>query len=188
MENDKPELIMKYMNATKSDKDLPFIYEADLKNPKGISNKTLYRLNNQLIRDNKDLNTDFDTVKNLRLKKFLSRIPGLNGLKALPGKVKQSVEEREEDIRETAKDMEGRKNRTLEEISKNLEEKYSNVDKNEKPEVKEQEDNDKKIVIPENRQNLSDKLKQEFPIEGRPITLESRVEKRIENAREDERV
>ena len=49
MEAEQPQLLYNYVTAIKNKSDLPFMYDADLKNPDNISKKTLYRLNNQLI-------------------------------------------------------------------------------------------------------------------------------------------
>ena len=158
MEAEQPQLLYNYVTAIKNKSDLPFMYDADLKNPDNISKKTLYRLNNQLIRDNKDLSTDFNVVKNLRLKNALSKLPKFNGIKALPGKVKQSFKNKKETI-DTAKDLNKKGKNTVENIDKNIETKYGHMDANE---VKQKTNSDTNVKL-QAPKNLSDKLKKEFP-------------------------
>ena len=158
MEAEQPQLLYNYVTAIKNKSDLPFMYDADLKNPDNISKKTLYRLNNQLIRDNKDLSTDFNVVKNLRLKNALSKLPKFNGIKALPGKVKQSFKNKKETI-DTAKDLRKKGKNTVENIDKNIETKYGHMDANE---VKQKTNSDTNVKL-QAPKNLSDKLKKEFP-------------------------
>lgn len=158
MEAEQPQLLYNYITAIKNKSDLPFAYDADLKNPESISKKTLYRLNNQLIRDNKDLSTDFNVEKNLRLKNALSKLHKFNGIKALPGKVKQSFKNGKETV-DTAKDLKKKGKNTVENIAKNIETKYGHMNANEVKQ-KTNSDTNVKLQAPE---NLSDKLKKEFP-------------------------
>ena len=167
MEAEQPQLLYNYITAIKNKSDLPFAYDADLKNPESISKKTLYRLNNQLIRDNKDLSTDFNVVKNLRLKNALSKLSKFNGIKALPGKVKQSFKNGKETV-DTAKDLKKKGKNTVENIAKNIETKYGHMDANEVKQ-KTNSDTNVKLQVPE---NLSDKLKKEFPpIQPKGLTM-----------------
>ena len=55
--------------------DLPFEYEADLQGAYLTRNKTLNKLNTALLRDNKELGTQFPATKHLKLKRFLSKMP-----------------------------------------------------------------------------------------------------------------
>ena len=175
MEAEQPQLLYNYITAIKNKSDLPFAYDADLKNPESISKKTLYRLNNQLIRDNKDLSTDFNVVKNLRLKNALSKLPKFNGIKALPGKVKQSFKNGKETV-DTAKDLKKKGKNTVENIAKNIETKYGHMDANEVKQ-KTNSDTNVKLQAPE---NLSDKLKKEFPPIQPKIGLTSLANQKIQ--------
>ena len=175
MEAEQPQLLYNYITAIKNKSDLPFMYDADLKNPENISKKTLYRLNNQLIRDNKDLSTDFNVVKNLRLKNALGKLPKFNGIKALPGKVKQSFKNGKETI-DTAKDLKEKGKSTIENIADNIETKYGRIDGNE---VKQKTNSDTNVRLKEPR-NLSDKLKREYPPIQPKIGLTSLANQKIQ--------
>ena len=175
MEAEQPQLLYNYITAIKNKSDLPFMYDADLKNPENISKKTLYRLNNQLIRDNKDLSTDFNVVKNLRLKNALSKLPKFNGIKALPGKVKQSFKNGKETI-DTAKDLKEKGKSTIENIADNIETKYGRIDGNE---VKQKTNSDTNVRL-KDPGNLSDKLKREYPPIQPKIGLTSLANQKIQ--------
>ena len=102
---ERNDLLSNYIKAANAEEDLKFEYNADMElgDSEAISDKTLYRLNNQLLKDNNDLGTQFEAVKHLRFWHLISRIPVLNTMR-LPA------------------NTEGKK-QDCEEISKNLQEK-----------------------------------------------------------------
>ena len=75
-ENQEPELFSNYIVAVRDgDKDLlSFDYNINLENPYLID-KSYRNLNRQALIDNKNLGTEFNAVKHLRLKTLLSKLP-----------------------------------------------------------------------------------------------------------------
>lgn len=80
---ERNDLLSNYIKAANAEEDLKFEYNADMElgDSEAISDKTLYRLNNQLLKDNNDLGTQFEAVKHLRFWHLISRIPVLNTMR-----------------------------------------------------------------------------------------------------------
>ena len=80
---ERNDLLSNYMKAANAKEDLNFEYNADMElgESDAISDKILYRLNNQLLKDNNDLGTQFKAVKHLRFWHLISRIPVLNTMR-----------------------------------------------------------------------------------------------------------
>ena len=75
-ENQEPELFSNYIVAVRDgNKDLlSFDYNINLENPY-LVDKSYINLNKQALIDNRNLGTDFNAVKNLKLKTLLSKLP-----------------------------------------------------------------------------------------------------------------
>ena len=115
---ERNDLLSNYIKAANAEEDLKFEYNADMElgDSEAISDKTLYRLNNQLLKDNNDLGTQFEAVKHLRFWHLISRIPVLNTMR-LPA----NTEGKKQDCEEISKNLQAKidgKNSHLSEILK----------------------------------------------------------------------
>ena len=115
---ERNDLLSNYIKAANAEEDLKFEYNADMElgDSEAISDKTLYRLNNQLLKDNNDLGTQFEAVKHLRFWHLISRIPVLNTMR-LPA----NTEGKKQDCEKISKNLRakiGDKNSPLSEILK----------------------------------------------------------------------
>ena len=91
---ERNDLLSNYMKAANAKEDLNFEYNADMElgESDAISDKILYRLNNQLLKDNNDLGTQFKAVKHLRFWHLISRIPVLNTMR-LPANTEDKTQD-----------------------------------------------------------------------------------------------
>ena len=97
---ERNDLLSNYMKAANAEEDLNFEYNADMElgESDAISDKILYRLNNQLLKDNNDLGTQFKAVKHLRFWHLISRIPVLNTMR-LPANTEDKKQDHKKNIR-----------------------------------------------------------------------------------------
>ena len=102
---ERNDLLSNYIKAANAEEDLKFEYNADMElgDSEAISDKTLYRLNNQLLKDNNDLGTQFEAVKHLRFWHLISRIPVLNTMR-LPA----NTEGKKQDCEEISKNLQAK--------------------------------------------------------------------------------
>ena len=118
---ERNDLLSNYVKAANAEEDLKFEYNADMElgDSEAISDKTLYRLNNQLLKDNNDLGTQFEAVKHLRFWHLISRIPVLNTMR-LPA----NTEGKKQDCEEISKNLQAEIDKKRSPLSEELQKKF----------------------------------------------------------------
>jgi hypothetical protein len=118
---ERNDLLSNYVKAANAEEDLKFEYNADMElgDSEAISDKTLYRLNNQLLKDNNDLGTQFEAVKHLRFWHLISRIPVLNTMR-LPA----NTEGKKQDCEEISKNLQAKIDDKRSRLSEKLKEEF----------------------------------------------------------------
>ena len=118
---ERNDLLSNYVKAANAEEDLKFEYNADMElgDSEAISDKTLYRLNNQLLKDNNDLGTQFEAVKHLRFWHLISRIPVLNTMR-LPA----NTEGKKQDCEEISKNLQAEIDNKRSPLSEELQKKF----------------------------------------------------------------
>ena len=116
---ERNDLLSNYMKAANAEEDLNFEYNADMElgESDAISDKILYRLNNQLLKDNNDLGTQFKAVKHLRFWHLISRIPVLNTMR-LP----ENTEDKKQDHKKISENLQAKIDDKSSPLSKRLKE------------------------------------------------------------------
>ena len=109
------------MKAANAEEELNFEYNADMElgESDAISDKILYRLNNQLLKDNNDLGTQFKAVKHLRFWHLISRIPVLNTMR-LPA----NTEDKKQDHKKISENLQAKIDDKNSPLSKRLKEEF----------------------------------------------------------------
>ena len=118
---ERNDLLSNYMKAANAKEDLNFEYNADMElgESDAISDKILYRLNNQLLKDNNDLGTQFKAVKHLRFWHLISRIPVLNTMR-LPA----NTEDKKQDHKKISENLQAKIDDKNSPLSKRLKEEF----------------------------------------------------------------
>ena len=118
---ERNDLLSNYMKAANAEEDLNFEYNADMElgESDAISDKILYRLNNQLLKDNNDLGTQFKAVKHLRFWHLISRIPVLNTMR-LP----ENTEDKKQDHKKISENLQAKIDDKSSPLSKRLKEEF----------------------------------------------------------------
>ena len=118
---ERNDLLSNYMKAANAEEDLNFEYNADMElgESDAISDKILYRLNNQLLKDNNDLGTQFKAVKHLRFWHLISRIPVLNTMR-LPA----NTEDKKQDHKKISENLQAKIDDKSSPLSKRLKEEF----------------------------------------------------------------
>ena len=118
---ERNDLLSNYMKAANAEEDLNFEYNADMElgESDAISDKILYRLNNQLLKDNNDLGTQFKAVKHLRFWHLISRIPVLNTMR-LPA----NTEDKKQDHKKISENLQAKIDDKNSPLSKRLKEEF----------------------------------------------------------------
>ena len=118
---ERNDLLSNYMKAANAEEELNFEYNADMElgESDAISDKILYRLNNQLLKDNNDLGTQFKAVKHLRFWHLISRIPVLNTMR-LPA----NTEDKKQDHKKISKNLQAKIDDKNSPLSKRLKEEF----------------------------------------------------------------
>ena len=118
---ERNDLLSNYVKAANAEEDLKFEYNADMElgDSEAISDKTLYKLNNQLLKDNNDLGTQFEAVKHLRFWHLISRIPVLNTMR-LPA----NTEGKKQDCEEISKNLQAKIDDKRSRLSEKLKEEF----------------------------------------------------------------
>ena len=118
---ERNDLLSNYIKAANAEEDLKFEYNADMElgDSEAISDKTLYRLNNQLLKDNNDLGTQFEAVKHLRFWHLISRIPVLNTMR-LPA----NTEDKKPDYKKISENLQAKINNKRLPLSEELQKKF----------------------------------------------------------------
>ena len=118
---ERNDLLSNYIKAANAEEDLNFEYNADMElgESDAISDKILYRLNNQLLKDNNDLGTQFKAVKHLRFWHLISRIPVLNTMR-LPA----NTEDKKQDHKKISENLQAKIDDKNSPLSKRLKEEF----------------------------------------------------------------
>ena len=118
---ERNDLLSNYMKAANAEEELNFEYNADMElgESDAISDKILYRLNNQLLKDNNDLGTQFKAVKHLRFWHLISRIPVLNTMR-LPA----NTEDKKQDHKKISENLQAKIDDKSSPLSKRLKEEF----------------------------------------------------------------
>ena len=118
---ERNDLLSNYMKAANAEEELNFEYNADMElgESDAISDKILYRLNNQLLKDNNDLGTQFKAVKHLRFWHLISRIPVLNTMR-LPA----NTEDKKQDYKKISENLQAKIDDKSSPLSKRLQEEF----------------------------------------------------------------
>ena len=118
---ERNDLLSNYIKAANAEEDLNFEYNVDMElgDSEAISDKTLYRLNNQLLKDNNDLGTQFEAVKHLRFWHLISRIPVLNTMR-LPA----NTEDKKPDYKEISANLQAKINNERSRLSEELQKEF----------------------------------------------------------------
>ena len=118
---ERNDLLSNYMKAANAEEELNFEYNADMElgESDAISDKILYRLNNQLLKDNNDLGTQFKAVKHLRFWHLISRIPVLNTMR-LPA----NTEDKKQDHKKISENLQAKIDDKNSPLSKRLKEEF----------------------------------------------------------------
>ena len=118
---ERNDLLSNYMKAANAEEDLKFEYNANMElgESDAISDKILYKLNNQLLKDNNDLGTQFKAVKHLRFWHLISRIPVLNTMR-LPA----NTEDKKQDHKKISENLQAKINDKSSPLSKRLKEEF----------------------------------------------------------------
>ena len=118
---ERNDLLSNYIKAANAEEDLNFEYNVDMElgDSEAISDKTLYRLNNQLLKDNNDLGTQFEAVKHLRFWHLISRIPVLNTMR-LPA----NTEDKKQDYKKISGNLQAKIDNESSPLSKRLKEEF----------------------------------------------------------------
>ena len=118
---ERNDLLSNYMKAANAKEDLNFEYNDDMElgESDAISDKILYRLNNQLLKDNNDLGTQFKAVKHLRFWHLISRIPVLNTMR-LPA----NTEDKKQDHKKISENLQAKIDDKNSPLSKRLKEEF----------------------------------------------------------------
>ena len=118
---ERNDLLSNYIKAANAEEDLKFEYNADMElgDSEAISDKTLYRLNNQLLKDNNDLGTQFEAVKHLRFWHLISRIPVLNTMR-LPA----NTEDKKPDYKQISANLQAKINKERSPLSEELKKEF----------------------------------------------------------------
>ena len=118
---ERNDLLSNYIKAANAEEDLNFEYNADMElgDSEAISDKTLYRLNNQLLKDNNDLGTQFEAVKHLRFWHLISRIPVLNTMR-LPA----NTDDKKQDYKKISENLQAKMDDKSSPLSKKLQEEF----------------------------------------------------------------
>ena len=118
---ERNDLLSNYMKAANAEEELNFEYNADMElgESDAISDKILYRLNNQLLKDNNDLGTQFKAVKHLRFWHLISRIPVLNTMR-LPA----NTEDKKPDYKQISANLQAKINKERSPLSEELKKEF----------------------------------------------------------------
>ena len=118
---ERNDLLSNYIKAANAEEDLNFEYNVDMElgDSEAISDKTLYRLNNQLLKDNNDLGTQFEAVKHLRFWHLISRIPVLNTMR-LPA----NTEDKKPDYKQISANLQAKINKERSPLSEELKKEF----------------------------------------------------------------
>ena len=118
---ERNDLLSNYMKAANAKEDLNFEYNADMElgESDAISDKILYRLNNQLLKDNNDLGTQFKAVKHLRFWHLISRIPVLNTMR-----LQANTEDKKQDHKKISENLQAKIDDKNSPLSKRLKEEF----------------------------------------------------------------